>query len=173
MANLERLSDTSYDLREAAAGFDGEIEFPVIADPSSDYGASYGPHVAGTVVKVPCMSLETIVGTMPAGPINMLHCDIQGAEQDLIESPAFPDSLQRIDVVLFGTHRSDSLHQRVVDRVREAGFHVALEWPRKSEVNTAYGTLQTYDGAVLGVRADQYEKAALLVDFNALQGTVA
>lgn len=171
-SNLGRLEGVSVSLHKAAAGFDGEIEFPVVDDPSANYGASYGNPVAGRSVKIPCLSLESVMRGMDGREVDLLHCDIQGAEEDLVQSPSFRSSLDTTGIVLFGTHRSNSLHERVVRCVRDAGFHIAVVWPRNRLVETAYGRLQTHDGAVLGIRPDLYRTATSLVDFDGLQGTV-
>ncbi|MEM6820970.1 MAG: FkbM family methyltransferase [Verrucomicrobiota bacterium] len=170
--NLGRFHDVSSDLRHAAAGLDGVISFPFLTNPAEDYGASYNNSQSERFIEVPCYSLSTVFRNIGNERANLLHCDIQGAEADLIAQPGFGGSMKHVDVALFGTHRSDDLHNQVVDTLINCGFRIAVEWPRNSAIETTYGQLQTNDGAVLAIHSDLFGQANRLTEFEHLQGKV-
>jgi FkbM family methyltransferase len=156
-------------LIHGAAGLDGSVTFPVLVDPSKDYGASYSLTESYTdTVEVECYSLARLVEKLPEQNMDMLHIDIQGAEEDLIQHPKFVELLGKTSVVLFGTHRTDKLHDEVKDKLLSAGFDVKVNWPRNGLVHTAFGDVKTNDGALLAVNPKCSEQAASLFDFSLL-----
>lgn len=168
--NLGHHTDVELQLLNAAAGFDGAVRFPALPEPSKVYGATYGTHVEGPTREVPCLSLQSIYKAFGSHPVNLLHCDIQGAEADLIGHPEFCAVIRDTRVVLFGTHRSVELHERVRDAVRESGLCLAVDWPRNSTVHTRYGDVQTTDGALLALAEEDFWVAQDWIDFEGLQG---
>ena len=84
---------------------DGVARFPRLDRPDVDYGAKavFGP---GTdeqgMVEVPCFALTTLLADLPH-VIDLIHCDVQGAEADVIGAAA--DVLdQRARRLVIGTH---------------------------------------------------------------------
>lgn len=153
--NLGDLDDIETVLIHAAAGLDGFVEFPVVDDPSKDYGAAYARSNAyEKTVKIPCMSVSRLYDTFDNAPVDLVHIDIQGAEADLIADPTFGESLQNTKMILFGTHTSAELHGQVRESLLSAGFDIKIDWPRSSTVRTDFGTLNTNDGALFAVRSD-------------------
>ena len=168
--NLGRFRDTRTDLLQAAAGLDGSVEFPVIDEPLKDYGASYTTSfVYEKTVTVGSLSLETIDTRFGETEIDLLHIDIQGAEEDLIRHSGYARVLDKTRTVLFGTHEEE-LHADVLRSLHDAGFAIKVNWPGNSLISTPYGTLNTNDGAILAVN-DRYSDAADAVyDFRELAG---
>ncbi len=170
--NLTDFDDVDLKLVHGAAGLDGHVEFPALADPSADYGASYsksGSQGQADNVVVRSLSLHSIYEQLGNESVDLLHVDIQGAEEDLIEDREFLPTMQRTKVALFGTHRSEALHERVREQMTAAGFTVAVEWPRRATIKTRLGQLTTVDGALLAVRNDLEELAGEIVDFDELR----
>lgn len=166
--NLVHLDNVETSLVHAAAGIDGFVEFPVVADPSKDYGAAYARSGSyEKTLKVPCMSLCSLYLTFNNAPVDLVHIDIQGAESDLISHPDFGSTLQNTRMVLFGTHTSVELHEKVKESLIAAGFNIKVDWPRHSTIHTEYGTLNTNDGALFAVRSDI--NIDELVDFKSLE----
>jgi FkbM family methyltransferase len=168
-SNLGGLPNLVTELVHGAAGLDGSVTFPVVEDPSKDYGASYS--LAGSyekTIEVPSFSLDSLCKKLPKGKIDMLHVDIQGAEVDLIESDNFQERLADTRVVLFGTHRSTELHNSVRNKLQEAGLVIKLEWPRNGTVNTDFGVVKTNDGALLAMDVSTSNAADQLMSFSNL-----
>ncbi len=170
--NLGHFDNVDTTLLAMAAGYDGEVEFPVVQDPAGNYGATYGSTRETDFRTVPCLSLASIYDRMGAVPPDLLHCDIQGAEVDLLAQPGAGDALAKTRVALFGTHRDVEVHLQVVDAVRAAGLHVAVEWPRNVTLETAHGEIRTHDGAVLAIAHTDYPRAVEWIDFQGLRGEV-
>ena len=120
---LQHFRDNGFDpakhnLLHAVVGVeDGVAHFPKLDVPSADWGAeaSYGagsrpeghPTSEGTSQaletfdEVPCISITTLLATLP--PVDLLHCDVQGAEGEVL--PAAIEVLsQRVRRVIVGTH---------------------------------------------------------------------
>jgi FkbM family methyltransferase len=150
--NISSFTETATDLVYAAAGTDGKVKFPKLVDPMQNYGASYSLHPDNAeLVDVDCLSLASIYERLPAQKVDLLHVDIQGAEVDLIADDRFSTCLAKTKFVLFGTHRSDELHNDVASSLTDAGFSILLNWPRNSDVQTKHGVVSTNDGAILAV----------------------
>lgn len=159
--NLGCWRDVKIDAVLAAAGYDGIVNFPVIDAPASNYGAAYLPTASGAAVReVECLSMQTIDQRFDEARVDLLHVDIQGAEADLIKGPGFSEMLKKVRVALFGTHRSEALHQEVKQEILDAGLELLIEWPRNSELNTPFGRLRTNDGAILAVSPEDWSRAS-------------
>ena len=84
---------------------DGVARFPKLDIPSADWGAhaSYGgdDQAAEGFDEVPSVSIATLLAKLP--PVDLLHCDVQGAEGDVLTAAAdvLSNSVRRIVV---GTH---------------------------------------------------------------------
>lgn len=162
--NLGGYGDVRTDLLYAAAGYDGVAQFPVLEDPTRDYGAAYRSNSEeATMRQVECLSMQTIDTRFAEKSIDLLHVDIQGAEADLIANPGLEDALTKTQFALFGTHRSDDLHGEVKKAIELAGIQVLIEWPRNSSVETPLGHITTNDGALLAVSSDLKNAAARFI----------
>lgn len=173
--NLGHLKDVELDLIHGAAGLDGDVSFPVIPDPSKDYGASYARSGQyQQTITVPCRSLANLYDRFGHGPVDLLHIDIQGAEADLIKDPRFIVTLQNTRIILFGTHTSHELHGAVRECLAKADFEIKVDWPRDSKFTIADGELTTHDGALLALNRNSSQIATSLFDFETLKpGDVA
>ncbi len=150
--NLGPLQGIHTDLLYAAAGVDGIVEFPVLTNPSKEYGASYSVvNSESQMVEVDCFSLPSIYRKLPDNSVDLLHIDIQGAEVDLIKDPAFAETISRTRFIMFGTHRTDDLHRAVRESLENNGFSIKIDWPRNSKIETFFGTVKTNDGALFAV----------------------
>jgi FkbM family methyltransferase len=117
---------------------DGVAGFPKAADPRNDYGsvADYSAAAAGAegFEYVPCIALTTLLGQLP--PVDLIHCDVQGAEHDVLISAQ--SALEaRVRRVVVGTHA-----RRI--EVDLLDFFAALGW--KLEDEGVCRQLQTTDG---------------------------
>jgi len=92
---------------------DGIARFPVLPDPSADWGASaeYGaghdtghdgnPSGARAYVQVPAISIMTLLRDLDR--VDLMHCDIQGAEADCLEAAASAVTA-KVRRLVVGTH---------------------------------------------------------------------
>lgn len=150
--NLGDYKDVRTDLLQAAAGYDGVAQFPIISEPDRDYGAAYqAAEGASQMTKVDCLSMKTVDERFAEPTIDVLHVDIQGAEADLIANSGFKECLSKTRFALFGTHRSDELHERIRVAVEDSGLKVLIQWPRNRLVKTNFGEIKTNDGAIFAV----------------------
>lgn len=107
---LQHLRDNGIDpafqlLIHAVAGSqDGIARFPKLDDPSGNWGAQASYGEAATTEQfeeVPSISVATLLSKLP--PVDLLHCDVQGAEGDVLT--AAPDALSaRVRRIVVGTH---------------------------------------------------------------------
>jgi FkbM family methyltransferase len=83
---------------------DGIAQFPKLADPQINYGAEarfHGVEAESETEEVRCLSLETLLTSMPI--VDLVHCDIQGAEGVVL--PAARDTVSsRVRRIVIGTH---------------------------------------------------------------------
>ena len=149
--NLEEYVGVKTELVHAAAGKDGEVNFPVLDDPAKDYGASYTSGGSQRVVSAPSMSLATVLNRFDSPVIDLLHVDIQGAEEDLLLKNDVAEPLSRVKFIMVGTHRSEELHNSIANKLRFLGFKILLEWPRNSLLSTGAGEIKTTDGVVIAM----------------------
>lgn len=159
--NLGSYSGVHTDLVHAAAGYDGVVSFPILSEPDRDYGMAYKSNsTSDDLQQVPCLSMRAIDQRFAKQRVDILHIDIQGAEKDLIVSPGFDELIRKTRFVLFGTHRSNELHNSVKDALEASGMKVIIEWPRNSFVKTSFGDIQTNDGAILGINHNLFQEHA-------------
>lgn len=151
--NLEEYTGVKTELIHAAAGKDGEVSFPVLDDPAKDYGASYTSSDSQKVVSAPSMSLATVLNRFDSPIIDLLHVDIQGAEEDLLLTDDVAEPLGRVKFIMVGTHRSEELHNSITNKFRSLGFKILLEWPRNSLLSTEAGEIKTNDGVLIAVNS--------------------
>lgn len=91
----------------------------------SDYIALSGNHGTSCVVKedsdypkieVPYLNLNTII----PGSIDLLKCDIEGSEYDLVEN--YPDLLRRTSTVYMEIHRQVGPYEKLYKTMHDYGF---------------------------------------------------
>ncbi len=108
----------------AISGADGTAQFPKMADPRLNYGAEIGKRVgAGDMEAVKLMSLETILGNERR--IDLIYCDIQGAEAETFEA-GIGVSSDKVRRVVIGTH-GRGIEQRLFQTFLSAGWNLELE----------------------------------------------
>jgi FkbM family methyltransferase len=123
----------------------GVLEFPVIAEPDVDYGASLAQAAAApATIRVPAIGLNQVLEGF-TGPLDFLHIDIQGAEYDAIP-PAMELMQARVRSVMVGTHQSDAAHDGLAARFRAAGWTEVMAHPRKAALTTPWGAITLGDG---------------------------
>ena len=148
--NIGGYPDVETDLLYAAAGYDGTARFPILSEPDRDYGAAYQTNRASeNMHEVRCFSMDSINQRFGEQCVDLLHVDIQGAEQDLMVNPGFESVLRKTRFALFGTHKSDALHDSLSKQCESAGLKIHINWPRNSSVKSQFGEVETNDGAIL------------------------
>lgn len=121
-----------------AAARDGEAEFPEVADPGMEYGASVAAPNAfrrdappQSVAKLRAYSLAALVEPYPA--VDLLHIDVQGVEHDLIAGSL--DVLgSKVRRVVIGTHGRDIEHRLLAD-LSARGWMLEADEPCRFQQN--------------------------------------
>lgn len=140
-------------LHGAVAGESGTVRFPVIEDPSVDYGASMRAAKADIpYVEVAAYSLEDLLGRLD-GPVDFLHVDIQGAEYEVLP-PAMDLLRRRVKSIMIGTHISADHHAGMARAFRAAGWTERMNLARNAENETPYGRVQLGDGLLSYLNPD-------------------
>lgn len=113
---------------------DGQARFPALADPSDDWGAEAdfgnGPLTrgkrAGTrYVEMPAVSIRTALADFDH--VDLVHCDIQGAEADALEASV--DALgAKVKRMVVGTH-GRGIEDRLLSLLAGAGWVLEHEQP--------------------------------------------
>jgi FkbM family methyltransferase len=118
------LKPEAHRLFHAAVGpQDGTVAFPDPVDPSADWGAAMG---SGDPIK--CISLRSLMEGVNS--VDLLHCDIQGAELETLS--ASREILARIKRLVIGTH-SRQIEASLLDLF--AGWRLETEKPCQIEQN--------------------------------------
>ena len=106
-ANFDAFTGVDTDLLHSAAGRDGTVSFPVLAEPSRNYGASVSKGAAVSsghdYVTVPSESLRSIYARLGENLVDILHIDIQGAEVDLLLEADVTPELHCTKALMIGT----------------------------------------------------------------------
>lgn len=99
-------------LHAIAGSVDGVAYFPLLQDPSKEWGAaaSYASEGSQAMEEVASFSLPALLGRMPV--LDFLHCDVQGAEADLAERgiAALNDRVRRVCIGTHGRAIEERLH---------------------------------------------------------------
>ncbi|MFT8245297.1 FkbM family methyltransferase [Roseomonas sp. BN140053] len=111
---------------------DGTAHFPRLHDPSSEWGAEArfdaGDATAPSgaeVDEVRSISLQTLLQPLPV--VDILHCDIQGAESFVL--PAAMNTLRaRVRRIVIGTH-GRAIEAGLLDLFAAAGWKLEAEQP--------------------------------------------
>jgi FkbM family methyltransferase len=109
---------------------DGIARFPKLKVPSEEWGASadYADVPAEAEMEdVPSISLATLLGKLP--PVDLIHCDIQGAEFEVL-SAATHDLTERVRRIVVGTH-SRRIEVDLMDLFSSAGWRLETDEPCK------------------------------------------
>ena len=128
-------------LLHAVAGVeDGVARFPKLDVPSADWGAMANHDeepASEEFEEVPSISIATLLSRLP--PVDLLHCDVQGAEGDIL--PAARDVLSaRVRRIVVGTH-GRGIEGRLMDCFGAADWVLEHESPCRFVQGPA-GTLQ-------------------------------
>lgn len=130
-------------LHAVAGSQDGVARFPRLKDPSKEWGAaaSYATDEVQEMDEVASLSLPTLLGRMPV--LDFLHCDVQGAEADLVESgmAALNDRVRRACIGTHGRAIEEKLHMLFAgqDWVLEADLPCRFDQHGRSVVLAADG----------------------------------
>ena len=89
-------------------------------------------------------SVDTLLERHGIGRLDLLHCDIQGYEDEMLDGAVGALKEQRIDRLLLSTH-DKALHATVSRRLREFGYRI--------DMSSNFATHSTsYDGFILAMR---------------------
>lgn len=82
---------------------DGTARFPVLVDPSLDYGASANTASVGTkqFEELDCYALSSLLADEPI--VDIIHCDVQGHETEVLSS-AIEVLNRKVRRIVVGTH---------------------------------------------------------------------
>jgi len=128
------LDPDAHQIVHAVAGAcDGVARFPKLLDPSDHYGANAafdGEETGagaglGAWEEIPSLSLETILKGVER--VDILHCDIQGAETQVF-TPAMPRLGESTRRIVVGTH-SRKIESELLDLFSENGWDLEHEQP--------------------------------------------
>ncbi len=111
---------------------DGVALFPRLHNPSQQWGAKadYGDTPtdsknAAETDEVPAVSLPTLLGRLP--PVDFLHCDVQGAEADILTA-GLDVLCARVRRMVVGTH-GRRIEQDLLDMLPARGWILETEEP--------------------------------------------
>ena len=134
-------------LHGAVTSAPGTVKFPVVDDPSENYGASIRAVQASTpFVVVDAYVIADLLDRF-SGPLDFLHIDMQGAEYDTI-----PDAIdllaRKVKRIMIGTHFSNDLHDSLADCFSRAGWIQRMNYQRASTVDSDIGPIKLGDGLI-------------------------
>jgi FkbM family methyltransferase len=134
-------------LHGALAAAAGRVKFPVIDDPSDDYGASM-KRVYGNVpyVEVNAYSIADLLDRF-SGPLDFMHVDVQGAEYDTLPG-AMGILRDKVKSIMVGTHFSAEHHAGLAAEFVRAGWVQVMNYPRGSKCETEFGAVTFGDGLI-------------------------
>lgn len=123
-------------LKKASHGYGGAARF---GDESNSYFDSFMDGERENIADVQeldCFSLKTLIGKM-GGACDLVHCDIQGAEREVI--PASIDALtESVKRVMIGTHSFD-IDRQLISLFPQHGW--ICEGAEATRMTTAGGAL--------------------------------
>jgi FkbM family methyltransferase len=127
----------------AIGAVDGAVRFPKLTGRTDDYGVGVG-HASEEFEEVAAYSITTLLKDEPI--VNVLHCDIQGAEAD-----AFETSVEAVNsnvrCAIIGTH-GRSIEERLHTIFTKAGWSMERDKPcgvtLGRSVNLAYDGVQVW-----------------------------
>jgi FkbM family methyltransferase len=131
-----------------AGPVDGTARFPKLRNASSQYGAaaSYSEQCDDGFESLRCVSVATLLRGEPI--VDILHCDIQGAEVEVLEA-SIVDITGRVRRVVVGTH-GRGIEERLFDIFSRHGW--SLQADRACAVEQREGKVcPTKDGEQLWV----------------------
>ncbi len=105
---------------------DGKARFPKLSDPSGEWGAVAmyeGTPQNNDDEEVECIALSTLLQDLP--PVNLIHCDVQGSEVEVLTS-AHATLTQRVRRVVVGTH-ARRIEADLLDFFAGAGWQLEEE----------------------------------------------
>ncbi len=90
----------------------GEIKFPVVDKPQSDYGASIYNESYADYRVVKAYTLAELFQMIP-NMIDLLHVDAQGAEYDIFTKTSL-SILKKVRYIVISTHFNEQKHDELV-----------------------------------------------------------
>ena len=119
-------------LHGAAAAEDGYVEFPDLADPSGDYGATLHVQdpllhsvIGPAVTRVTAYSIPTLLSEYAR--VDLVHIDIQGSEADVVAA-ARPCLKAKVRRMVIGTH-GRAVEQRLLEDLSADGWVCETDHP--------------------------------------------
>jgi len=98
----------------AVSNYDGDCKFSILSHPADNYGQSItvGNGLLRTIsnitrhkaVTVPCFTLDTLVKNQNISHIDLIHMDVQGAENRVVDGAMRTIKAGKIDCWVIGTH---------------------------------------------------------------------
>ena len=113
----------------------GRQNFAINGEAGRFIHAAVGPRSAppapielwkGMTVTVPVVSVDSLFATEGIDRLAVLHADIQGHEVAMLHGAADSLAARRIDWIFISTH-GENIHQRCLQLLRRAGYHIAVE----------------------------------------------
>jgi hypothetical protein len=119
-----------------------------VDEPDVTYGASLAAAALGAAdIEVTAYTIPRLLDFF-SGPVDFLHIDIQGAEYEAVPQ-AMADLTARVRSMMIGTHRSDALHDGLVEALRAAGWRETMNLARKRTHALPWGEIAVDDGFLL------------------------
>jgi FkbM family methyltransferase len=155
---MAELNGLDMELIHAALGSDeGKVDFLILDDPAKQYGQSLiypwtkdwlkDHDMSYSLSKVPTISLQTILSGLDH--VDLINCDIQGAEADVFEAGA-AELDRKVARVFIETH-GDPLDRRLRALFSRLGWHCMHAYSPYQVQDTPFGPLD-FDGGVLVYR---------------------
>lgn len=151
-------SDNGVDWREhhlvqaAVGGSDGFVDF-VIGNPRewygqavqqafTNYGWNYADRPEAQIVKVPLISLETLL--KDEGVVDFVDMDIQASEGEVVvcSHRTLSEKVKRLHI---GTHNAE-VERLIYDTLRREGWFCTATYPAHATSETPYGEITFADG---------------------------
>jgi FkbM family methyltransferase len=150
------LDPSAHLLRHAIVGVeDGFAEFPVLHDPRSDYGAGAvfdegerdSAEVRGRLERIECVGLANLI--RQEGRVDLLHIDIQGHEQVVLES-AIGEMNEFVHRAVVGCH-SRAIDAALIELFSSNGWYLEYEVPTRAVQNPDLSFHYPVDGEQIWV----------------------
>jgi len=124
--------------------------FLVENDPDSDFGqtlrrAGAADARTGDVVAVRTVTLRSLLGELDR--VDLLHIDVQGEELRVLRH-ALGDVTRRVRRMVVATH-SRSIHRRLGELLRSAGWQTVWDFPGRGRRLTEFGHVRFLDGLLV------------------------
>jgi FkbM family methyltransferase len=123
------LESAQHKLFQAAVGADdATARFPKLKNPSAEWGTAAilnGHHLTASYERIPSISIDRLLADSPL--VDLLHCDIQGAELDVLRH-SIKTLRTRVRRLVIGTH-SRGIEDGLLNLLAAEGWVLEAEKP--------------------------------------------